>query len=161
MGSVYEHPDSCTVERGVTERNLMNHDSLGAITDGRESTMSAMPTCAIGAAEQAAEAVRAANHASLHRGDFDHHDLYRLVGELSTLTQRLPQLLDQTGDILVHLHEAGRIDVDHGSLDDVVTNWTEATSAAVSVAFDLVRQVDRAFAQLSAVRASALDCTPG
>lgn len=141
----------------MTDRDLVSDNSFGADADSRESTMSAMPTCAIEAAEQAAEAVRAANHASLHRGDFDHHDLYRLVGELSTLTQRLPQLLDQTGDILDHLHGAGRIDVDHSSLGDVMATWTDATAASVSLAFDLARQVDRAFAQLSTVKASSSD----
>ena len=52
---------------------------------------SAMADQAIDAMDRAAENVRAANHATLHRGDFDHHDLYRLMGEVSTVLQRLPQ----------------------------------------------------------------------
>ena len=77
---------------------------------------SAMADQAIDAMDRAAENVRAANHATLHRGDFDHHDLYRLMGGVSTLVQRLPQLLDQTAGILDHLHQTERIDIDDGSL---------------------------------------------
>lgn len=61
--------------------------------------MSAAP--AIEAAEQAAEAVRALNHATITASEFcDPADVYRLLGELGVMAQRLPQALAQLERIL-------------------------------------------------------------
>ena len=117
--------------------------------------VSAVPAGAIEATAQAAEAVRTANHATLNSGDFDHQDLYRLIGELSCLAHRLPQLIDQVGDILRRLHTDGRIGVDRGAPADTVARWNDSTTVAVSVADDLARHIDGAFSELSAVKRAA------
>jgi len=130
-----------------------NDDQL--VGSERERWVSAMPTGAIEATAQAAEAVRTANHAALHSGEFDHQDLYLLIGELACLAHRLPQLIDQSGDILRRLHADGRIDVDHGSLAETVARWNDSTTVAVSVADDLARHIDDAFSELSTVKRAA------
>ena len=122
------------------------------IESERERWVSAMPAGAIEATAQAAEAVRMANHATLDSSDFDHQDLYRLIGELSCLAHRLPQLIDQVGDILRRLHADDRIDVDHGALADTVARWNDSTTVASSVADDLARNIADAFSELSTVK---------
>lgn len=46
-------------------------------------------------AEQAAEAVRAINHATISGPPMPAPDLYRVLGELAPMAHRLPQALDQ------------------------------------------------------------------
>ncbi len=113
-----------------------------------------MPDAAIEATAEAAEAVRSANHALLHVDDFDHHDLYRLIGEMDQLSNRLPQLLDSAGEVLRRRHAAGQVDVDQGDVNTTMAAWNRATSAASAAARDLGRHVNEAFAELSVVRAS-------
>lgn len=114
-----------------------------------------MPEAAVNAVSEAAEALRSANHALLHVDDFDHQDLYRLVGELSQLCQRLPQLLDSAGEILLRRHAAGRVDVDRGDVDTTMAAWRAATSAGSASARELSRHVNDAFTELSIVKAAA------
>lgn len=122
--------------------------------DVEQRWVSAMPHQAIEAIAGAADAVRTANHAGLHRNDFDHHDLYELMGEVSQLAHRLPQLIVQAGDILRRLDRADRIDVDHHNLPATMTAWNQSTAAAVAVAEQLAQHIDRAFSELSAVRSN-------
>ncbi len=117
-----------------------------------EQWVSATPHRAIEAITHAAEAVRTANHATLHRDDFDHQHLYRLMGELSQLAHRLPQFIGQAGEILFRLYAADRIDVDHGDLAGAIAVWNASTTVAVGAAEQLAEHIDRAFSELSAVR---------
>ena len=64
-------------------------------------------------AEDAAEAIRALCHRT--RGQHalvDPAELSRLLAELSTMTSRLPQLLDQLHRWLRHQHDTGRVRAD-------------------------------------------------
>jgi len=115
----------------------------------------AQPRDAITAVEQAAEAVRAANHASTRASDFDHGDLYRLMGELVQLTQRLPQLIKQTGRILRVLDDNGDIDTVDGNMPGALAVWDTAIDAASSHATQASQDLNRAFNEVSSVNASA------
>lgn len=122
--------------------------------------VSAMPHAAISAVADAADAVRIANHASAHLGDFDHHGLYRLIGELSQLAHRLPQLIGQSAQILRRLHGPDRVDVDHGNIDDTIAAWNETTTTAATTAGELADQIDRAFCELSTLQANIPTAEP-
>jgi hypothetical protein len=97
-----------------------------------EQPTSAMPSSAIEAVAHAVEAIRTANHAVLHSADFDHSDLYRLVGELDQLLCMVPRLIEQVGHILRILDDHGDIDVDHGNLPGALAVWTDETTGAAS-----------------------------
>lgn len=116
----------------------------------------AEPARAIAALADAAEAVRTANHATIHAPDFDHGDLYRLTAELAQLTRRLPQLIDQTRRTLHALAERDAIDVDHGDLAMTVENWDRSMLSAAGNAESLTHRVTDAFNALSPVKAVAL-----
>jgi len=64
-------------------------------------------------AEQAAEALRELNHRTRDPRAFTGPaELYRLVGELALLADRLPQLLDQLDRWLRAEHDVGRVRAD-------------------------------------------------
>lgn len=67
-------------------------------------------------AEQAAEAIRAINHATISTGGFEASDVYDIVAELAVLTQRLPQAFGQLARIVEQLQANGRVGFDPGSL---------------------------------------------
>lgn len=72
-------------------------------------------------ADDAAEAIRALNHATLSRGDGWQFpsDAYDVVGGLDRMANGLQQTLEQTSRLLFDLHADGHVRSDHG---DAVTS---------------------------------------
>jgi hypothetical protein len=67
-------------------------------------------------AEAGAEAIRAINHVTLHDRALPHPaDAYRLLGELITLAERLPQALQQTAQRITRWQDAGELGIDAGT----------------------------------------------
>jgi hypothetical protein len=67
-------------------------------------------------AEAAAEAIRAINHVTFHDRALPYpSDAYRLLGELITLAERLPQALQQTAQRVTRWQDAGELGIDAGS----------------------------------------------
>ena len=67
-------------------------------------------------AEAAAEAIRAINHVTFHNTALPYpSDAYRLIGELITLAQRLPQALQQTAQRITRWQDAGELGIDPGT----------------------------------------------
>jgi hypothetical protein len=68
-------------------------------------------------AEAAAEAIRAINHVTLHDAALPYpSDAYRLIGELSTLAERLPQALQQTAQRISRWQQAAELGIDPGTV---------------------------------------------
>jgi hypothetical protein len=67
-------------------------------------------------AQAAAEAIRAINHVTLHDTALPYpSDAYRLLGALITLTERLPQALQQTAQRITRWADAGELGIDPGT----------------------------------------------
>jgi hypothetical protein len=67
-------------------------------------------------AEAAAEAIRAINHVTFHDRALPYpSDAYRLIGELITLAERLPQALQQTAQRINRWQDAGELGIDAGT----------------------------------------------
>jgi hypothetical protein len=67
-------------------------------------------------AEAAAEAIRAINHVTLDNAALPYpSDAYRLIGALITLTERLPQALQQTARRINRWQDAGELGIDPGT----------------------------------------------
>jgi hypothetical protein len=91
-------------------------------------------------AEAAAEAIRAVNHVTFHDTALPYpSDAYRLLGELITLTERLPQALQQTAQRITRWQEADELGMDPGTTyagdparaaADTVAGLLTATTAA-------------------------------
>jgi hypothetical protein len=96
-------------------------------------------------AEQAAEAIRALNHATIRGGGYTYpSDVDRVIGSLTTLAQRLPQALRQAGQWLADQDCAGRIGDDRGGDPGLVvmeasSELANASHAAESLARVLAR----------------------
>ncbi|NED60209.1 hypothetical protein G3I15_04625, partial [Streptomyces sp. SID10244] len=67
-------------------------------------------------ADDAAEAIRALNHATLSgRPGWEYPaDAYSVVGNLGTLVMRLPQVLEQLTEFVEQLHADGHVKADGG-----------------------------------------------
>jgi hypothetical protein len=74
-----------------------------------------MGTDAAKSAGQAAEAIRALNHATISTVGYGPNDVYDVVAELVVLTERLPQAFGQLARILEHLNNKGQLGFDPGS----------------------------------------------
>lgn len=74
-----------------------------------------MGTDAANSAGQAAEAIRAINHATITTVGYRPNDVYDVVAELVVLTERLPQAFGQLARILEHLNNKGQLGFDPGS----------------------------------------------
>lgn len=101
-------------------------------------------------AEEAAEAIRAANHATITPGCLTVPDTYRIVGELCALTRRLDQLCHQLDRNLYRRVDAGglRHDAFGDPIDATVTAAVWLRQAADHSA-DASRVLDQALNQLS------------
>jgi hypothetical protein len=74
-----------------------------------------MGTDAAKSAQQAAEAIRAINHATIRTVGYGPNDVYDIVAELGVLTERLPQAFGQLARILEQLNNNGHVEFDPGS----------------------------------------------
>ena len=87
-------------------------------------------------ASQAADAIRAINHATRSPADNWQYpsDVYDLVGSLTRMAMMLPQALDQATRLIVDLNEAGHVYSVNGTLehdlDETVRGLEEARIAA-------------------------------
>ncbi|MFM9446901.1 hypothetical protein [Streptomyces acidiscabies] len=94
---------------------------------------------------EAAEAVRAFNHATQHphRGIAYPGTAYHAISAFATLAHRLPQSYEQIGAALTALHTAGHLTADHGTptthTTAVVTALHEAAKHATAMAAALER----------------------
>lgn len=72
-------------------------------------------------ADEAAEAVRVLNHATMQKrvgGGWEYpSDAYDVIGDLSLIAMRLPQVLRQTGLFIDEFANDGRLGVDAGGTD--------------------------------------------
>lgn len=90
--------------------------------------MSEIPTRAE-LADMASEAIRALNHATFVPGDLPVPDAYRVVGGLSEMTARLPQLLEQLSRNL-----QARVELDGLRLDSYGVQRYTSPGAAIGIA---------------------------
>jgi hypothetical protein len=74
-----------------------------------------MGTDAAKSAGQAAEAIRALNHATISTVGYRPNDVYDIVAELVVLTERLPQAFGQLARIVEHLNSKDQVGFDGGS----------------------------------------------
>lgn len=102
-------------------------------------------------AERAAEAVRGLNHLTRDFGALSGPaELYRLVGELTVLVGRLPQLLSQLDRWLQTERDAGRLRADTGTGAGriVVAAGTDLADAG-GAAHEMARALNAALAHLA------------
>ena len=106
-----------------------------------------------GAAEGAAEALRTLNHLTLTAptpgvpGWEDVGDIYRVLGELRVLTDRLPQACDQLAAGLQRLGDRAEWRTDDGANehpDAVVADAVEGLQVAGCIADDIGRSIRQA-----------------
>lgn len=83
---------------------------------------------AIQVTDTAAEAIRSLNHET--RSDMCVPDVYQVIGNLSTLTHRLPQALDQLTRILERALQGRELRVDLDAADHVGDPLAAITAAA-------------------------------
>src|SRR5437899_6570763 len=82
-------------------------------------------------AEAAAEAIRAINHVTLHDTALPYpSDAHRLLGAFITLTERLPQALQQTAQRITRWQQAGELGIDPGT--DYAADPDRAAAATVA-----------------------------
>ena len=108
---------------------------------------------AVALARSAAEAVRSLNHATLGGTGLDQPaDAYDVLGELSLIASRLPQLLGQVGRWLASALAAGRLGCDDGTDPAAAVSgaWLFISDARGSAAA-LARDLEQARQQLAAV----------
>ena len=110
-------------------------------------------------AETAAEVIRAANHRTIVPGDLPVPEVYRVLGELSALAHRLPQLCDQLARNLRHRQSSGDLRLDsHGQRTQSTTDHLiEEAEAALAGAADLLAQIGRLLDQAQAAIAFVAD----
>ncbi|WP_225102685.1 hypothetical protein [Streptomyces sp. CoH27] len=104
-------------------------------------------------ADDAAEAIRALNHRTRSpQADWEYPgDAYDVVGNLSTLAMRLPQLLEQIANHIKALEDADHLKSDKHQLDaDLVATYDGLTIAA-GAAETLRGALDRAHGGLSSI----------
>jgi hypothetical protein len=105
-------------------------------------------------ADDAAEAVRSANHATLSAGpalgwEFP-SDAYDVIGNLLAMVQRLPQLLEQTGAHVQRLATADHVRSDRGGNGaDEVAAALDAIGRASDDAVSMAAALDTAHSALS------------
>lgn len=102
-------------------------------------------------ADDAAEAVRALNHATLSTRDGWEFpaDAYSVVGNLGTLVMRLPQALEQLTEFIDQLHADGHVRADGGDTRDRMIALRAGTVGAVDAAEKLRSALDEMHAALS------------
>ncbi len=113
-------------------------------------------------AQASAEAIRALNHTTRPGALLDVTDIYALLGELSLMTGRLPQLLRQLEDLVDDLVEAGDVRIvdgpnagDPAAVGAITGHWLAAAAAA---AHELAHRVEAAQQTLAdAARADRAD----
>lgn len=110
-------------------------------------------------AETAAEAIRAANHRTIVPGSVPVPEVYRILGELSALAHRLPQLCEQLASNLRRRQETGDLRLDaHGQRTQSTTGYAiDEAEAALAGAADLLAQVGRLLDQAQASIAFVAD----
>jgi hypothetical protein len=105
-------------------------------------------------ADDAAEAVRSANHATFTAGpalgwEFP-SDAYDVIGHLQAMVQRLPQLLQQTGAHVQRLADSGHVRSDRGGNGaDEVAAALDAIGRASADAVAMAAALDTAHSALS------------
>jgi len=103
---------------------------------------SASPTAL---ANEAAEAIRSLNHATIFDGGYEWpSDVDAVLVELEVLTRRIPQALDQASRWLARAQSAGRVGHDGGedpgpAVAEIETGLTVASSCAAQLAETLNR----------------------
>lgn len=102
-------------------------------------------------ADDAAEAIRALNHATLSPRDGWEYpaDAYSVVGNLGTLVMRLPQLLEQVTQHVEKLHQDGHVVADTGDTLERLYNLSAASVEAGEAAQKLRSALDEMHAMLS------------
>lgn len=110
------------------------------------ASMNGRATTPAGAAEEAAEALRSLNHLTLAApspgvpGWGDVGDIYRVLGELRVLADRLPQACDQLAMGLQRLGDRAEWRTDDGTSqhpDEVVATAVEGLQVASCIAEDI------------------------
>lgn len=94
----------------------------------------------------AAEAIRAFNHASRSAGaDWQYpSDAYSALGSLSRLAEMLPQALEQSVVPVSATHSAGRVRIDGGGDPEAAVGYLrDALAKAVQAAAELTEAVHR------------------
>ena len=109
------------------------------------------PKTAAQLADDAAEAIRSLNHATLSPRDGWEYpaDAYSVVGGLGTLVMRLPQVLEQLTEFVGQLHADGHVVADGGDTIERVYNLAAAKGDAVDAADKLRAALDEMHAALS------------
>ncbi|MGW2866424.1 hypothetical protein [Streptomyces sp. NPDC001205] len=104
-------------------------------------------------ADDAAEAIRALNHLTRSTGpDWEYPgDAYSVVGNLSTLVMRLPQLLEQITRHIQQLEDGGHLKSDRHQLDADLAATYEGLGIAAEVSETLRRALDRAQGGLASI----------
>lgn len=110
-------------------------------------------------AETAAEAIRAANHRTIVPGEVPVPEVYRILGELSALAHRLPQLCDQLARNVRHRQSNGDLRLDYHSQGTQSTTGHAIgeAEAALAGAADLLPQIGRLLDQAQAAIAFVAD----
>ena len=104
-------------------------------------------------ADDAYEAVRALNHATLSERDGWRYlgDAYSTVANLSALAGGLPQALDQIGALVERLALAGNLRSDKDTLDTDLENTYGGLAVAHDAARQLYEALDRAHQALGPI----------
>ncbi|WP_405695446.1 hypothetical protein [Streptomyces sp. NBC_01185] len=97
---------------------------------------------------KAADALRLFNHATLPKRDGAGiaypGTAYRAIGNLATLSHRLPQALDHIAVGLTGLHKAGHLTADHGAPATHTAAAVKALRRAEELAIELTKALERA-----------------
>lgn len=117
---------------------------------------------ALAQATQLAESVREMNHATILTDEFfDPAEVYRLVGELTLMAHRLPQLFTQLERITRRIMHDVDVDIDEGtqfeSSHDALAETACWLDGAKGAAITLAGQLDAAQQSISAVYATVCD----
>jgi pantothenate kinase len=95
-------------------------------------------------ADQASEAIRALNHATIFGDDLAVTDVYDTLAALSALSQRLPQTFSQMSDVLEAHLAAGRLGVDDIGVYRHASSAVSAARTALAAAAAAAEAMDRA-----------------
>jgi hypothetical protein len=104
-------------------------------------------------ADNAAEAVRALNHATLSPSDDWQYpsDAYSTVGNLAHTAMMLPQALEQIERLIVDLNEAGHLRSDKNQLEHDLNETVRGLEEAQIAANKLYGALNRAHSGLSPI----------
>lgn len=104
-------------------------------------------------ADEAAEVVRAINHATRSTGDDWQYpgDVYSLVGNLAHMTAMLPQALEQATRLIADLNEEGHLRSDKDTLDDDLRDTLLGLEEAGIAAGKLYTALNRAHGGMSPI----------